>query len=397
MSLFARVRQLPPLVRRLAWVSFFTDASSDMIYPLLPAFLVSLGAGAAALGIVEGVAESTSALVKWWTGRLSDRAPRRKPFVVGGYAVATFARPLLSLVVAPWQVVLVRTVDRFGKGLRSAPRDALVAAVITPERRGIAFGFHRAMDNAGAVLGPAIAFVLASALGWPIRWIFAAAIVPGLFALGTLVFGVKEPAPAPETSRAKSSGAGTERLDPRVVRYFLAVAVFTLAASADSFLLLRLIDLGLDAAWAPLAWLTLNAVKALTNVPGGHLSDRIGRRRTLLLAWLLYGAIYLAFPFTRSVALTWALVLVYGGYYGLAEGGEKALVADLSPPGQRGAAFGALHAITGFAVLPANLLFGLLYKRDPAWAFSVTGGLALLAAGLLAITVPAAGASAKAP
>jgi MFS family permease len=396
MTIFARVRQLPPLIRRLAWVSFFTDASSDMIYPLLPAFLATMGAGAQALGIVEGVAESVSALVKWWTGRLSDRSPRRKPFVVGGYGIATLVRPLLCFATAPWHVVFIRTVDRFGKGLRSAPRDALVAATITPERRGLAFGFHRMMDNAGAVVGPAMAFMLASWLGWPMRWIFAVAIVPGLLAMATLVFGVKEPdAGAGKADKAAGGGdkavAGTakhEKLDPRVRRYLLVVAIFTLAGSADSFLILRLIDVGLDKAWAPLAWLTLNAFKALTNIPGGALSDRIGRRRTLALAWVVYALAYLAFPLTRSVPLTWALLIAYGAYYGLAEGGEKAIVADLAPASQRGRAFGSMQAITGIAVLPANLLFGLLYARNPAWAFWATGGLALVAVGMLVALVP---------
>ncbi len=394
MSLLSRVRRLPPLVRRLAWVSFFTDASSDMIYPLLPAFLITLGAGAEVLGIVEGVAESTSAFVKWWTGRVSDRSPRRKPFVVGGYAVATLVRPLLCFATAPWHVVLIRTVDRFGKGLRSAPRDALVAASIPPEGRGLAFGFHRMMDNAGAVLGPLLALLFARGLGWPLRWIFAAALVPGLLAMGTLVFGVKEPQAAASAPGKSAPAAG--RLHSGVVRYLAVLAIFTLAGSADSFLILRLIDLGLDKGWAPLVWLSLNAFKSLTNVPGGHLSDRFGRRRTLVLAWLVYAVAYLAFPLTRSVALTWALVVAYGAYYGLAEGGEKAIVADLSPPSLRGRAFGSLHAITGIAVLPANVIFGALYARDPAWAFFATSALAFVAAVLLVTIVPRTGAAARA-
>ncbi len=386
MGLVSRFRGLPPVVRGLGWVSFFTDAASEMIYPLLPAFLLSLGAGAQALGVMEGVAESTSAFVKWWTGKSSDRAARRKPFVVAGYSVATFVRPLLALAAAPWHVVLLRTVDRFGKGLRSAPRDALVAQAITPEIRGLAFGYHRMMDNGGAVLGPAIAFALARGFGLSLRAIFAAAIVPGLFALATLVYGVREEAHAKGGSTAAADS--DKPLDSAVLRYLAVVAVFTLASSADTFLILRLVELGLPTAWVPVAWLSLNACKSLTNVPGGHVSDRFGRRRTLALAWVIYAAAYAAFPLTRSVPVTWALLVGYGTYYGLAEGGEKAIVADLAPPEQRGRAFGALHAVTGIAVLPANFLFGILYGQHPGLAFGVSSALALTAAVGLFATRP---------
>jgi MFS family permease len=382
--------RLPPIIRSLGWVSLFTDASSDMIYPLLPAFLVSLGAGAQALGWVEGIAEATAALVKVWAGRLSDRAPARKPFVLAGYGVATFVRPLLAIVTAPWQVVAVRATDRFGKGLRSAPRDAMVAGSVSPAHRGVAYGFHRMMDNLGAVVGPTLAFVLARYFELTPRAIFACALGPGLLAMGTLIFGVQEPprAPAPAPAPAPASAPA---LAPAVRRYLLIVALFTLGASADSFLLLRLLDLGLPVAFAPIVWLTLNASKAATNIPGGRLSDRLGRRPTQVLAWLVYGAAYALFPLTRSVALTWALIVAYGVYYGLAEGGEKAILADLAPADQRGRAFGALHAVTGVAVLPANALFGFLYGQHPAYAFGVSAGFALLAAGMLAMARPAGG------
>jgi MFS family permease len=379
-------KTLPAVVRGLGWVSFFTDASSDMIYPLLPAFLVSLGAGAGALGWVEGVAEATSALVKVWAGRLSDRAPARKPFVVAGYGLATVVRPLLALVVAPWQVVLVRATDRVGKGLRSAPRDAIVAGAVDPAHRGAAYGFHRMMDNLGAVLGPLLAFAFARGLGLSPRAIFACAIVPGLCAMAVLVLGVREtPRGSLEEKVAKVAPSPKEKLAPAVKSYLFVVAIFTLGASADSFLLLRLLDLGLPVAWAPVVWLTLNASKAATNIPGGRLSDRMGRRKTLVLAWLVYGAAYAVFPLTHSVALTWALIVGYGVYYGLAEGGEKAILADLAPVDQRGRAFGALHALTGVAVLPANAVFGFLYERSPSYAFGMGAGCALLAAGLLSI------------
>jgi len=373
----------PPTVIRLGWVSLFTDAATEMIYPLLPAFLRAIGGGAEWLGLMEGIAESISALVKWWAGGRSDRARKRKPFVVAGYAIATLVRPLLALATAPFHVVLVRSTDRVGKGIRSAPRDALLTASVDPRVRGAAFGFHQMMDNIGAVVGPLLAFALARGLGWPLRWIFAAAIIPGLVALATVARVPEEPS---ATSPPRDERAARSPLSAPVRRYLAVVAVFTLGASADSFLLLRMIDVGLPEAWLPLAWLSLSASKAATNIPGGRMSDRFGRRRTLVAAWIVYAAAYALFPLTRSLALSWALLVAYGAYYGLAEGGEKAIVADLAGPAERGRAFGALHAVTGAAVLPANAIFGLLYAHHAAWAFAASSACALLAASLLAVT-----------
>jgi MFS family permease len=365
-------------------VSLFTDAATDMIYPLLPAFLVSLGAGAEALGWVEGIAEATSAFVKVIVGRVSDRARARKPFVVAGYALATAVRPLLALVTAPWHVVLVRATDRVGKGLRAAPRDALLAGAVDASRRGAAYGFDRMMDNLGAVVGALLAFGLAAGLGWSPRSIFAFALVPGLCAMATLLLGVREdPRGAPRAGERGAPDDASRKLAPGVRGYLVVVAVFTIGASADSFLLLRMHDLGLPTAWAPIVWLTLNASKAATNLPGGRLSDRVGRRRTLVAAWIVYGAAYAAFPLTHSIALTWVILVLYGTYYGLAEGGEKAILADLTPAAARGRAFGALNALTGVAVLPANAVFGFLYARSPACAFAVGSASAFVAAGLL--------------
>jgi MFS family permease len=342
-----------------------------MIYPLLPAFLKSLGAGAATLGLMEGVAESVSSLLKWWVGRASD-GRARKPFVLTGYAIATLTRPLLALATAPWHVIAIRTTDRIGKGIRAAPRDAIVAHAVDPRMRGRAFGFHRMMDNTGAVVGPMLAFALAGGLGWSLRAVFAAALVPGLFAVATVALGVHEHRAEGEPDAVGTEAAPSPAVLPSRLRAYLAVVfLFTLGASADSFLMLRLSDLGLADAWLPLAWVSLSAAKAVTNVPGGHISDRFGRRRTQVAGWLLYAIAYALFPMTRSIAVTWGLLVVYGAHYGLTEGGEKAIVADLAPPSMRGRAFGALHAVTGAAILPANALFGFLYATHAAWAFGV--------------------------
>ncbi|MEO6420974.1 MAG: MFS transporter [Polyangiaceae bacterium] len=374
------------MVKRLGWVSLFTDSASEMIYPLLPAFLRSLGAGALALGWMEGVAESVSALVKWWAGARSDRSERLKPFVVAGYALAAFVRPLLSLAASPLQIVLIRATDRVGKGLRSAPRDALLTAAVPVERRGAAFGFHRMMDNTGAVIGPLLAFMLARSFGWSLRAIFAAALVPGLLALAVLST-VREGDASERTVKKEERSVLAAPLSLPVRRYLAVVLIFTLGASADSFLLLRMMDLGLRAAYVPLAWLSLSAAKAATNVAGGKISDHFGRRRTLAAAWVVYAAAYALFPLTKSLVFSWILLVAYGSYYGLAEGGEKAIVADLAQPSERGRAFGAFHAVTGLAVLPANLVFGSLYGAHPALAFGMGSAFALSAAiGLLALS-----------
>jgi MFS family permease len=386
--------RLPRVVKSLGWVSLLTDVATEMVYPLLPVFLRSIGAGAQALGLMEGIAESVSAAVKWFSGRSSD-ARTRKPFVLAGYALATAVRPLLAVATHAWHVIAIRTTDRIGKGIRSAPRDALVANSVPSERRGHAFGFHNMMDNTGAAVGPLIAFALVRGLGWPLRRVFAITLLPGLLAVAVIVWGVKEPEVAVDPTRQTVPGIkdSTSALPGKLRAYLALVALFTLGASADSFLMLRMSDLGLATAWLPIAWISLNASKALLNIPGGKVSDRFGRRRTQVAGWIVYAAAYALFPMTRSVALTWTLLVAYGAYYGLTEGGEKALVADLAPPESHGRAYGALHAVTGLAVLPANALFGALYARHVQLAFWASSGCACAAAIGLALLVPTASQS----
>jgi len=386
--------RVPPIVRSLGWVSFFTDIASEMIYPLLPALLLSFGGTAVWLGAMEGIAEAVSALVKWRIGPVVDRAGKKKPLIFGGYVLATFARPLVAVATAGWHVILLRSLDRIGKGIRGVPRDALLAESVPAESLATAFAFHRMMDNAGSVAGPIVAFTLLRALDWPLRWVIAFALVPGIVACVVLVVGVKEPrAEASAHARAGADagpGAGAAehgRLPGAVRRYLLVLALFTLGASADSFLLLRAVELGMSAAWAPLLWLALSGAKAASNMPGGWLADRVGRKRTLVVAWFLYAAFYAAAPFVTTPLAFALLVVAYGGYYGLAEGSERALLAEQAPPSMRGRAFGAMHAVTGLAVLPANLLFGALYARHVALAFGVSAACAACAALLLLLVV----------
>ncbi len=381
--------RVPTVVKRLGWVSFFTDVGSEMIYPLLPALLLSFGGTAVWLGAMEGIAEGLSALVKWRIGPVVDRVARKKPLILGGYVLATFARPLISMTTAGWHVMVLRSLDRIGKGVRGVPRDALVAESVEKESLATAFAFHRMMDNAGSVVGPIVAFTLLRALELPIRVVIALAVFPGLVSCGVLLFGVKEPAraehapPEPGAPAPVPDGA----LPRSVHRYLLVLALFTLGASADSFLVLRAVELGMSAAWAPLLWLALSGAKAASNMPGGWLADRVGRKGTLVAAWLLYAAFYASAPYVTSPIAFAAIVVAYGAYYGLAEGTERALLAAQVPAALRGRAFGAMHAVTGLAVLPANLLFGLLYSRHVALAFGVSAACAAGAAVLLLLVV----------
>jgi MFS family permease len=372
--------KLSKTVWRLGWVALFTDVATEMSYPLLPAFLASMGAAGMWLGWVEGIAESVSAFVKYISGARSDRATARKPYVVAGYTLSSLVRPLLAFATAPWHVVLLRTSDRVGKGVRSAPRDALLAATTAPDARAYAFGFHQMMDNIGAVVGPLVAFTLARAAHFSLREVFACALVPGLVAVSVLVFGVNDVAPrVPETKKE----GGRAKLDTRVKRYLFAIAIFSLGASADSFLLLRLTRQHLAVALVPIAWLSLNAMKALTNVAGGKISDRVGHKWTLVAGWSLYALVYAILPLAHTYQTTWLVMLGYGFYYGLTEGAEKAFLTELAPKEQRGRGFGALHAITGAAVLPANAVFGFVFDAHPEIAFWIGAGFA--GAGALAL------------
>jgi len=368
-------------VRTLGVVSLLTDLSSEMIYPLLPSFLVgALRAGPAFVGLVEGVAESIASLMRVIAGRVSDRLPRRKPLIVAGYALSSLARPLVAVALAPWHVLAVRGVDRIGKGLRGAPRDALLAEVTAPSDRGRAYGFHRAMDHAGAVIGPLVASAL---LLWrsDLRLVFALAAIPALASVIVLVLGVRE---EPRARVVAAPGAVSAPLSPSMRRYLLVLAVFTLGNSSDAFLLLRAQDAGVSLATIPLLWAALHVVKSSASTAGGSLSDRLGRRATITAGWVLFAIAYAGLAVASAAWHVWALFAVYGLFTALTEGAERALVADLAPADGRGHAFGAFHAVTGVMTLPASVLTGVLWQAYGPGAALLTGaGLALAAAVLL--------------
>jgi MFS family permease len=382
--------RLPRTVIALAAVSFLTDASSEMIYPLLPLFLnTTLGAGALAIGAIEGAAETVAALLKLVSGWWSDRVARRKPLVLLGYGLASVVRPLIGLAQSATQVLGLRLVDRIGKGIRGAPRDALIADAVDPSQRGRAYGFHRAGDHAGAVVGPLAAFALLGWFGFSLRTVFLLAAVPAALAVITLVVGVRE---APRAVRGPARPPDLRRagLGRTFWGYLAVLLVFTLGNSTDAFLLLRAADLGVPAALVPVLWAMLHVVKSASSTPGGTLSDRLGRRPLIVGGWIVFALVYLGFALATEAWHAWALFAAYGVFFGLTEGTEKALVADLVRPEVRGAAFGWYNLAIGIGALPASLLFGAIWEMvGPAAAFLSGAALAVTASlGLLALRVP---------
>ena len=366
----------------LGLVSLLTDLSSEMIYPLLPFFLTTvLGAGPAFLGIVEGIAEATASLLKLASGWFSDRIGRRKPLVLIGYGVASVSRPLIAIATAPWHVLAIRFSDRVGKGIRSAPRDVLLVDAVAPSARGAAFGFHRAADHAGAVIGPlAAAGILLLAPG-SYRLVFALAAVPAVLSVLLLWWRVRETSVAPIPPKTDPSFRGLATLPPPLRTFLLVLVLFTLGNATDAFLLLRAQQLGVPLALIPALWAVLHVSKMSWSIPGGMLADRIGPRRAIIIGWLLYAAVYAAFALASTPWQVWLLFVIYGLFYGLTEAPEKALVALLSKDNQRGAAFGAYHFAVGIAALPASIIFGVLWQRFGAAHALFTGAaLALLAA-----------------
>lgn len=397
-------RALPGTVKALAFVSFLTDVASDMIYPLLPVFLSTvLGVSAAGLGLIEGVAESVSSLLRLPAGWYSDRIRRRKPLVVLGYALAALVRPLIGLAQGLGQVMAIRATDRFGKGVRTAPRDALIADSVDESQRGYAYGLHRASDSAGSVIGPLVAWAVLTLGLTDMRGLFLWAFLPGLLSVLMLVLFVREKRPVPDSPPVASATAtdvvsGTGPLGAPFRRYLLVLFLFTLSTSTDAFLLLRASQLGVSTALIPILWAMLHIVKSVATFVGGALSDRLGRRPLIVGGWLVYAITYVGFAFATEQWQAWALFVVYGFYFGMTEGPEKALVADLAPVSRRGAAFGWFNATVGLAALPASVMFGLVWDSFGAsFAFLVGSGLAAGSAVLFILLVPMRGAGKTTP
>jgi len=380
-------------VLALGLVSLLTDSATEMVIPLLPLFLTTvLGAGPMALGLIEGVADAVASVLKFLSGRWSDRAGRRRPFVLAGYSLSSLCRPFVALAGTTWHVLVVRVLDRTGKGLRSSPRDALLAASVAPAQRGAAFGLHRAMDHAGAVLGPLIAF---SILTWwtdDLRTIFWWSAIPGALAVLMILVFVKESTPESPLPEPVLRDAGTNT-GSGLATLLLPIGLFTIGNSSDLFLLLKASASRSPMTELPLLWMGLHLVKTIASVPGGRLADTLGRRKVLALGWIYYAAVYTAFAFVDDPRLIWCLFIAYGIHHGLTEGAERALVAELAPASQRGTAFGWFHLTVGIGSLVASVMFGTVWTyAGSRAAFLMSATLAILAAGtLIGLTPPSDG------
>lgn len=376
-------KQLPRNVKLLGAVSLLNDIASEMIYPLMPQFLISvLGGNRFHLGIIEGVADSVSSLLKLGSGAVSDRLGQRKRMVVIGYSLTALTRPVLGLVWAPWQMFLTRICDRIGKGIRTSPRDALIAESTPAEMRGRAFGFHRAMDHLGAAIGPLLATLFL--LMWPdqLRLLFLLTLLPGICVVGLLVFGLREkPVEHPSTSHLQLT---LKPFDRRFRVYLLALVVFTLGNSSDAFLLVRAGELGVPTALLPLLWAAFHIVKSVGNLLAGRAADRIGSRALILMGWMIYALTYLAFGLIVNAWQVWIVFLLYGLFYALTEPAEKKLVTELVGSDRKGLAFGWFNFAIGIAALPSSVLFGWLYQQFGALgAFGTGAALAAVAAMML--------------
>ncbi len=394
----------------LGIVSFFTDVSSEMIYPLLPVFFTGLvGASSAAIyiGLMDGIAESVSSLLKIYSGRLSDTLGKRKLLAVAGYSISALAKPLMAIAAAGWHVIGLRFLDRIGKGIRTSPRDALISESVKPEVRGLAFSFHRMMDHAGAVSGPVIAMIILYAtLGrmsfWHagnntvnsyemhiLRWIFAIAFIPAgiaVIVLAKKAYDVNTQKNSAEQIEESSSAAPLPR---RFLLYLLAVVLFTLGNSSDLFLVFYAqTKFNLGPGFIILLWIVLHISKITFSLPGGILSDRFGRRLAIVLGWSIYIAVYITLAFISHLWLMWLMIIIYGCYYGMTEGAERALIADFVPSEIRGKAYGLYHGAVGISALPASFVFGVFWTViGPKFAFLTGGTLAALATVILCISL----------
>lgn len=385
--MWADLIKLPRTVWLIGLISLVNDSASDMVYPLVPLYLSSvLMAGPRALGLIEGLAEATAALLKLFSGVLVDRTRRAKPWVIVGYGLAGFGRPLLALAGSWLWVLLIRLSDRIGKGLRTSPRDALLAGSVAPAHRGLAFGVQRALDNAGAVIGPLVAAAMLSA-GMPLQRVFFWALLPALICL-VMTFALKE---APEGPPASIERSWHWRgLSAGFKRYLLVVALFTLGNSSNMFLLLRARELGVAQAHVPLLWGLVSVVAMLGAAPLSAWSDKVGRHRLLVAGYTAYGLVYLALARQAEAGWPlWLLFALYGLFLAATEGVEKALVADMAEPGQQGTAYGWFNLAAGIMLLPASWCFGWLYQAiSGTAAFEFGAGCAALSALLMAWWVP---------
>lgn len=380
----ASARSLPLVVKQLGVVSFLNDLASEMVYPLLPALVTArLGGSALALGALDGIADAVAAVVKLASGWLAEQRRRRRPLVVGGYAIAAAVRPLMGVAGATWQVIALRSADRLGKGVRTPPRDAVIADASPGDMKGRAFGFHRAMDHAGAMLGPLAAWGLIAYAGATPADVFVWSVVPGALAVFVVAWAmgkVQRAGPEPSGAELPPESAMVDGTPRRSLRYLFALIVaFAFARLPETLLLLRLQDLGIGVALVPLVWAALHVVRSLLSYPGGWLSDRLGARPTMLLGWAVYAGVCGGLATAPSATAAAGWFLVFGLVAATTEPTERAFVASAGADRRSGRRFGVYHASVGLAALPGGLLFGGLYAAaGGSTALLVSGGLAAL-------------------
>ncbi len=364
--------QLPRQVKLFGAVSLLNDFASEMVYPLLPAFVTGmLGGGAAALGALDGAADAAAAFVKLIAGRLADRPSRRGPLIVSGYFVAAAVRPIIAVTAAAWQVIGLRVVDRLGKGLRTPPRDALIGDVTPPPLVGRAFGLQRGLDHVGAVIGPLVAWVLLERHA-DLRTVILASFVPGVIVVVLAYWAVRGGEGRRDEAAAESPlppSAALRRPSPPVI----AISIFYLLRMPETLMILRAQQLGIAVALIPLLWAALHVVRSSTSFLGGALSDRIGPARTMWIGWLSYVALAAGMWLAASPLAAWLLFLALGVVAGLTESPERALVSTATGGGHRGSGFGVYHALTGVAALVGGIALGLIFQRGSgATAFLVS-------------------------
>ncbi len=369
---------LPKNVFMLGFVSFFTDLSTEMIYPLLPLFLsTTLGASRGMIGLIEGIAETTASILKVFSGYISDKIKKRKFLVFLGYTLSTITKPFFSIATRAWHVLFVRFLDRVGKGIRTSPRDALIADSINENIRGRAFGFHRAMDTLGAVFGPLTAFLLLPLVNNNYRTIFLISFIPGVIAVSVVLFFVKERI----TSKSKAQKVKIifKNLTPEFKLFVILSAIFTLGNSSGAFLILRAITVDISPKMIPILWLIFNVVYTIAATPSGILSDKIGRKPVIIIGFMIYTLVYVGFAFANAAFQVWILFIIYGIYYGIIEVNFRAYVADLVPSNIRATAYGVFHTTVGITAFPASVIMGVLWDSvGVKFAFLFGAALALI-------------------